>query len=115
MTTEPNHHNKIVLSTIEGYYPVRMDDIIYCKAQDSYTHVFLHDGKRHLVSRLLKEFELLLVTHNFFRIHKSYLINIDHIERVIKTDGVTVMMSNRDELPVSFRKKERFIHLIKSL
>jgi len=115
MNTEPNHHNKIVLSTTEGYYPVRFEDIIYCRADDSYTHVYLHDAKRHTVSRLLKEFEQLLAGHNFFRIHKSYLINTEHIEKVIKADGVIVIMTNGDELPVSFRKKDEFIHFIKSL
>lgn len=110
---EPNHQNKIVLSTMEGYYPVRPENIIYCKAQDSYTHVYLQDGKHYIISRLLKEFEQVLAAHNFFRIHKSYLINIDHIEKVLKADGVTVMMSNQEELPVSFRKKEGFMQMIK--
>lgn len=112
---EPNHQHKLVLSTMEGYYPVRLEDIIYCKAQDSYTHVYLKDGKHYVVSRLLKEFERLLTEHNFFRIHKSYLINIDHIEKILKSDGVTVTMSNREQLPVSFRKKEGFIQRIKTL
>ncbi len=104
--------NRIVLSTMEGYYPVRIKDIIYCKAEDNYTHFYLQNGKHYLVSRLLKEYEDLLQSNNFFRIHKSYLINMDCIEKVAKLDS-SVIMCNNDELPISFRKKEEFFHRLK--
>lgn len=114
LNTRTEHFNKIVLSTMEGYYPVNPADIIYCRADDCYTHIYMQDGKTYTISKLLKEFERLLEPHNFFRIHKSFLINLNHIEKIAKADGVSVTMSNRKELPVSFRKKEQFINRIKS-
>lgn len=110
---EPNPFKKIILSTMEGFYPVRVDEIIYCRADDSYTHFYLVGHKHYVVSKSLKEFEEMFVHLNFFRIHKSYLINLNHIERINKADGVTVVMSSNDELPVSFRKKDEFIGMIR--
>lgn len=107
--TNSNSPTRIVLSTAEGYYPVRVEDIIYCKANDSYTHVYLCGGKHYLVSRNLKEIEDMLVYPSFYRIHKSFLINLNHIEKITKTDGLCVHMSNHDQLPVSFRKKDDFL------
>ncbi len=115
MINEANPFKKIILSTMEGYYPVKIEDIIYCKADDSYTHFYLQAGKHYIVSKQLKDFDDILQPHNFFRIHKSYLININHIEKVTKTDGIGVIMSNHEELPVSFRKKDEFIEKIKSI
>lgn len=112
---EMNPFNKIVLSTFEGYYPVRPEDIIYCKADDSYTHFFMQTGQRYTVSRHLKDYEATLGPFNFFRIHKSYMINVNHISMIKKADGVSVLMSNNVELPISCRKKEAFIDFIKNL
>ena len=99
---------------MEGYFPVRTDELIYCRAENNYTHFYLLGGKHYLVPKLLKEFEAVLVQHGFFRTHKSFLINIHHIEKVVKTDGMSVIMSDKHELPVSFRKKEEFINTIKN-
>jgi two-component system, LytTR family, response regulator len=105
---------RLFISTIEGYYPVNTDELIYCTANKSYTVFHLIDNRQYLVTRSLKEYEELLVPYNFFRIHKSFLVNIHHIQKVIKTDGMSVLMSNDEELPVSFRKKNQFINIIKN-
>lgn len=108
-----NQFNKIILSTAEDFHFISLEDIIYCQAEDNYTRFMMSNGTRHLVSKPLKEYEDLFGAHNFFRIHKSYLINMNHIEKVIKKDGAMVLMSNKEELPVSFRKKETFFSLLK--
>src|ERR1044071_2569839 len=48
---------RIILSTTEGYYPVKIDNIIYCKADDSYTHFYLQNNKHYIVSKNLREYE----------------------------------------------------------
>jgi two-component system LytT family response regulator len=106
---EPGIVDKIILSTMEGYYPIKPQSIIYCKADKTYTHFYLHDNKHFLASRHLKEFEDILMPYNFFRIHKSFLINIEQVEKISKPEPSSVIMSNHDELPISFRKKTEFI------
>lgn len=110
-----NPFNKIILSTIEGYYPIKPEEIVYCRADDSYTHFYMQSGQHYVVSRNLKDYEATLSPHNFFRIHKSYMVNINHVRMVKKADGITVLMSNNIELPISFRKKDAFINFIKNL
>lgn len=110
-----NPFNKIVLSTQEEYIPIRPEDILYCKANDCYTYFFLIGGRQYIVSKRLKEYEERLTDHNFFRIHRSYLVNINHIERISKVDGTSVLMSNGDLLIVSSRKKDAFLAMIKTV
>jgi two-component system, LytTR family, response regulator len=113
--SKSNTFNKIVLQSTEEYHLVKLEDIVYCKASDNYTYFHMNDGRHYIVSKQLKDYEEILVPHNFFRIHKTYLININHVEKISKADGLSVIMTNRDELPVSFRKKDEFIERIKSL
>jgi two-component system LytT family response regulator len=61
---------------------------------------------------LLKEFEELLARHGFFRIHHSYLINLNHLKKYIRGDGGQVVMSDSTILDVSRRKKEEFMKLL---
>lgn len=110
---EGNPFHKIVLSTTTGYYFVKIADIVYCEADENYTHFFMDDGARHTASRPLKEFEELLERQYFFRIHKSYLINLNQVSFVNK--DAWVVMSNRKELPVSSRKRTEFFSLLKGM
>ncbi|MBW7840655.1 MAG: LytTR family transcriptional regulator, partial [Chitinophagaceae bacterium] len=61
------------------------------------------------VTRLLKEFDELLTPYSFFRVHHSYLINLNHLKKYIKGDGGQVVLSNGDTLDVSRRRKDEFI------
>ena len=106
---------RIILSTTEGYYPVKLDDIIYCKADDSYTHFYLRNNKHYIVSKNLREYADLFSGHNFFRVHKSFMVNLDQVESIKKADGVTIVMSNSHEIPLSLRKKEEFLQKMKGI
>jgi two-component system LytT family response regulator len=75
----------------------------------------LVDGKRIIVSRTLKDYDLLLSAHNFFRVQQSHLINVNFIERYDKHDGGYVVMKDGAEVPLSPAKKEAFFHLIENL
>ncbi|MBS1772584.1 MAG: LytTR family transcriptional regulator DNA-binding domain-containing protein [Bacteroidetes bacterium] len=109
--TEGNPFNKIVLSTTTGYYFVNIADIIYCEAVESYTHIFTENDIKYTACHPLKEFDELFTAQNFFRIHKSYLINLNKVA-VVNKDSI-VVMKNQKELPVSFRKRKEFFDLLK--
>ena len=68
-----------------------------------------------MVSKTLKEYESMLSDNNFFRIHKSYLINLAEIKKYVKGDGGYVIMNNDKSLDVSRRKKEIFLNKITEL
>jgi two-component system, LytTR family, response regulator len=100
---------KLALPTSDGLIFVKIEDILYCEASSNYTQIFMFDGKKHLISRTLKEYEDLLTEHNFFRIHNSYLINLGAIKKYVRGEGGYVIMSNDVSLDVSKRKKEAFL------
>ncbi len=100
---------KIALPTFTGYTFVKVSNMIYCEADGMYCTIFLSNGTPILISKSLKALENLLNEHAFFRIHRSYLINMNHAIRFIKTDGGEVHMSNGDAIPVSQRRKDQFI------
>jgi two-component system LytT family response regulator len=101
--------HQIALSTNEGLIFVHVNEIIYCEADGPYTYFFLKKGDKITVSKNLKEYEDLLSDHNFFRVHKSYLINLGEMKKYIKGDGGYVIMTNNKEVAVSKRKKDAFL------
>lgn len=110
-----NQAKKIVLRTAESMHLVNIQDIIRCEADGGYTTFHLVDGKKLVVSRVLKEFDEMLEGYGFCRTHQSHLININHIERFDKRDGGSVMMKDGTEVPVSSRKREVLINLFERM
>ena len=106
-----NENYKIALPTLDGLVFVKISDILYCEASSNYTQIFTTEEK-YLVSKTLKEYDDLLSDHNFFRIHNSYLININSIKKYVKGEGGYVVLNNDISLDVSKRKKEAFLNKI---
>lgn len=96
---------KITIPTQDGFEVIEMNNILYCKADDNYTHLFLVDGRKKLVSKTLKYFETILSENGFVRIHKSYLVNVNYITTYKKGKGGTVVLNNGKELSVAPSKK----------
>jgi len=110
----PSHSQdvKITLPSSDGLIFVKLTDIMYCEASSNYTFIHTQDGKKHVVSRTLKEYEDLLVDHDFFRIHNSFLVNIKTIKKYVRGEGGYVVLNNDVSLDVSKRRKEAFLSRI---
>jgi len=106
---------KLVLKTQESVYVLELKDIIRCEADKNYTSFFLNNGKRILVSKTLKEYDLLLSGYSFFRVQQSHLVNLDFIDRYDKVDGGAVIMKDGSSVPLSPAKKEQFFQIIENL
>jgi len=104
-----NADQQIALASADGLTFLKVKDIIYCRGDGAYTYFFITDGHKITVSKNLKEFEDLLGDKGFFRVHKSYLINLDHMKKYMRGDGGSVQMSNGDYVNVSKRRKESFL------
>ncbi len=109
----PKTH-KITLSTSEGLVFIPVNDIIRCEAQGAYTTFFLKADKKILVSKNLKEYELLLGDHGFFRVHNSHLINLAEVERYVKSDGGYVVMKDGSQSAISHTRKDEFLELMRN-
>jgi len=102
-TTEKT--KKLVVNVGGVQHIIKIDDIIYVKADGSYSHLILKDGTKHLLTKKLIEFEVLEQFPDFLRIHRSHIINIQHISKIYKVDGGSIEMINGDELSISKEKK----------
>lgn len=96
---------KITLPQQDGFQILNVADILYCKADDNYTEIYL-ENKKILVSKTLKYFEEALSKFAFARIHKSYLVNVNEVVKYRKGKGGSVVVSNGKELSVSASKKK---------
>ncbi|KKN50298.1 hypothetical protein LCGC14_0634120 [marine sediment metagenome] len=99
---------KITLPQRDGFQVLNVTDILYCQADDNYTHIYLVN-KKILVSKTLKYFEEALSDFAFARIHKSYLVNVNEVVKYRKGKGGSVVISNGKELLVSASRKKEFL------
>jgi two-component system LytT family response regulator len=98
--------NKIALPTMEGLQLLPIDSIVRCESDDNYTWLILKTGKKLLVTRSLKEIEEALEQHSFLRVHRSYLVNLNEIDKYIKGEGGYLIMSDGAAIDVARNKKE---------
>ena len=110
-TKEPS---RFLINTIEDIKVIKIDDVVCCMAESNYTKIHLADGTKLVASKTLKEFETILNRSNFFRIHHSYLINLNFITRIVKTDGCVVELANNIQLDVARSRKDELIEKIAS-
>lgn len=106
---------KIALQTTEGISIFELENIIKCSAESNYTCLYFANGKKMLVSKTLKDFEDLLCTSGFERIHHSHIINLNHLVSFVNKDGGYVILSDKSTLPVSQRKKSNLIGALSKL
>lgn len=105
---------KIILNTSNNMYVLRVEDVIRCEADENYTRIIDLKGKAILVAKTLKEFDAMLSPLGFCRIHQSHLINLNHVLSYEKGTGGMVILSNKERIPVSGRRKEFFLSALQS-
>lgn len=106
-------NGKITIPLQDGFEVINTADILYCKADDNYTEIFLNTNKKKLVSKTLKYFEDALNDTSFARVHKSYLVNVNEIVKYVKGKGGSVILSNGKEIMVSSAKKAELLSYFK--
>jgi len=109
------NYQKITLPTGTAYEIVFIKDIIHCEAEGSYTTFHLVNGKKLLVTAGLLQYEELLPSKEFIRIHRHHLININHVVRYLKVDGGIAIMSDDTKIEVSRRKKDEFLEALRGI
>jgi two-component system, LytTR family, response regulator len=103
--------NRIALTTNDGMIFVSTNDIIYCEAESNYTSVVLNNGKKIVVSKVLKDIDEALNGPDFFRVHNSFLINLNRIKRFVRGDGGYVIMDNDVSIGISRSRRQEFMDM----
>ncbi|MGY0393480.1 LytR/AlgR family response regulator transcription factor [Bizionia sp. KMM 8389] len=104
---------KITIPQQDGFEVVDTADILYCKADDNYTEIYLNNDKKKLVSKTLKYFEEALSDSHFSRVHKSYLVNVNAVVKYVKGKGGSLVLSNGKQISVSASRKASFLAFFK--
>lgn len=90
---------------------VRLEEILYCKAESNYCTIYLKDAK-YLVSKTLGEVEKSLPEKIFYRVHRSYVVNVNHIDHLMRSGNKLVLKHQVQEpegfIPVSAAHKKKF-------
>ena len=111
---QPPAHARVALPTLTGFLFVAVKDIVRCEADNTYTTFFMSNKRKIIVSKTLKECEVLLGDYRFFRIHNSHLVNLDYIVEYTKGDGGFIKMTDGTHVDVSRRRKDEFLRALKS-
>lgn len=99
--------SKLILSLQDSFQVIDLKELLYCETDKGYTTFYCNDGKKYMVSKTLKEFEIQLSEASFVRPHQSFMVNLKFIDKYDKS-GV-IHLKNSKKIPVSSRKKEAFL------
>ncbi|MBC7893600.1 MAG: response regulator [Sphingobacteriaceae bacterium] len=105
--------SKLTIHGTDGITILTIADILYLEADGPYTVFFLQNRDKLVSSRNLKEYEELLTEHGFFRTHHSFLVNLEHIKKYVRSEGY-VIVSNGAHVDVSKRRKDDFLHRLEA-
>ncbi|WP_343487062.1 LytTR family DNA-binding domain-containing protein [Allomuricauda sp. d1] len=105
------HTKRITINTDGKLLFFESDEILYAESDGNYSTVHLKDGQKILLTKKLKEVNELLPSSCFFRIHNSYIVNLNKVKQFLKTDGYVILETNH-KIPVSRQKKSDFLDLL---
>jgi two-component system LytT family response regulator len=109
-----NDKNLVLISHSKGFTLIDFKEIIWLEASDNYTNLFLHGQKKIVASKTLKEFEAILPDSEFFRIHRSALININFVKEYSNHEGGEVILSDGTRVQVSKARIQEFAEFIRT-
>ena len=101
--------DKIALPYQNGVTFAEIKNVIYCESDNNYTRIHAVDGSKYMVAKTLGDIQEVLEERNFLRVHRQYLINLNHIKKYVRGEGNYVILSNNQSIPVARNKKEKLI------
>lgn len=105
---------KLVVSSTKGFEYIPVEDIVRIESERSYARIFLLNKRVIMVSKCLNEYQNMLDSRIFFRVHNSHLVNLNHVKMYYRTDGGFIEMIDGTQIPISRSKKELFINAMQN-
>ncbi|MEO6232126.1 MAG: LytTR family DNA-binding domain-containing protein [Ferruginibacter sp.] len=112
MNEKRTQEDKIAISTSEGLEFIPIKNILHIESSSNYSKIYFNNEKTLMVTKLLKDFEDMLIPYHFYRIHNSHLINLNYIQKYLRGNGGRVIMQDGTTIEVARRKKEEFLKMI---
>lgn len=110
--TYDNRKDFVKISTMNTIEFIKFENILYLQSDGRYTTFFLNSGNSILASKNLGEFENELPKSSFFRIHKSYIVNLSCVQSIDKSNGKSCILPEKISLPIASRRLEDFMRVL---
>ncbi|RZK56617.1 MAG: response regulator transcription factor [Pedobacter sp.] len=107
------HNKRIALKSMEFIEIVPIEDIVYCKSDKGYTTFYLNNKTEIVVSKGLKDYELLLTPFGYLRCHQSFLVNFQYVKKYFREGFLQVL--DKEMIPVSSRRKEEVMRYLENI
>ena len=106
-----NQVNKLAVPTSDGFELISIDQLMWCNADDNYTHFYLKDKTTITACRTLKEVEEMLRSFDFFiRVHHSHIVNLKEVTRYVRGEGGYLVLSDGTIVNVSRTRKDMLLN-----
>ncbi len=99
---------KITLQDNNCFYFIKLSDIIFFEAEGSYTKVYVENHPTIIVTKKIGDFEYLEKDFSFFRVHRSFIVNLHKITKILKKDH-DLEMTNGKLIPISIEKRKTLL------
>ena len=106
---EKFHPDKIALPYQNGVTFAEINSIVYCESNSNYTRLHLINRQEYTVAKTLGDIQEVLEERNFLRVHRQYLVNLNHIKRYVRGEGNYLIMTDDANIPVARNQKERLV------
>lgn len=100
---------RIALPNTNGLVFVNLREIIYCESDSNYTRFYLEKGEQYLITKTLGDVQEVLEAQDFVRVHRQYLVNLIHIQKLIKGEGTYLLLSDGKSIPVARQQKAHLL------
>jgi two-component system LytT family response regulator len=109
---QPKIEEKLKVTTSDGTELIPFSQILYLQSINYYTNIVLLSGREIITSRHLKDYETILSSGPFFRLHNSFIVNAEKIRHLVHAEGGQVILTNGKTIKISRRRKESFIQFL---
>ena len=101
--------SKIAIPGQNGVTFIEINDIVFAEASNNYTKLILLDKQPHIISKTLKDVQEVLEDRHFLRVHRQYIINLNHVKQFFRGDNMYVVMDNGENIPVARSQKDKLV------
>lgn len=100
---------RIALPHASGMVFIDTKQIIYCEADSNYTRFYLESGEQYIIAKTLGDVQEVLETRDFVRVHRQFIVNLEHIQKLVKGEGTYLLLTNGVSIPVARQQKDRLM------
>ncbi len=101
--------SKIAIPGNNGVSFIEINDILFAEASNNYTKLILLDKQQHIISKTLKDVQDVLEQQHFLRVHRQFIINLNHVKQFFRGDNMYVVMNNGMQIPVARSQKDKLV------